>query len=806
MLAGIAQFCFYNQFTIFAPYDDEGFLMISIKKFLDGLPLYEQVYTQYGPFYYTVFWLVHAVFDAPLTHNATRAINIAFWMFGSACAAAIAYRLTRSSFFAALAMLEAAHHLLFLKFSPGHPQALSVVLIASSATLFAFTVGTRATIPSLIMVGILAGGLAFTKINVGAYLIFAYLISLALYLREARAYRWFGFILCGFLIAMPSILMRDYGLPGQWAFSWIVSATLGIAGLIVVGYGVREPGRVPFQWLGAGLTGIVLSVFASLVVPLAKGTDLSALIDGILLRPAEFYLEFVIEGDFPATGILFAILALGMAFGYRVLAHRPGFPRSLVDHGLAWAKLAIGALFILSGGFSMEAVIGCWTPFIWLLMIPPPNTQSAGSYDTLVRMFLAWAITLLPLQAYPVASDQMIVGSYLFAPAAAILIWDWTRTVPIHWPIVERISRGPSTLRWSPVVALFVVMAAYAAGTDFFRMASWYRGSVSTGLHGAEWIRLRPGQPEIVHFEYGEPDENPVATLNWLVSNLKSHSDTFVSLPGMNSLYFWTGIDPPTGFNAGHWMDLLNDREQEAIIEKLQESDRAAAVFNGKWLGFWARGENVSDRPLVRYIMAEFRSLYRVGEYHFMVPKTRDVRTVYNSLMSDEKSFEAGGPVRALPRGILAGRESMTLSLWFNTRRPGIMVGAAGETTDGIQTVPVAYTDADGLLRCEFYTGKPEPISSAAPVTDGLWHHLAIVGDPTGQIAYLDGQSIGGIEGAWSFDNHPLAVLGTGAGPGWPGLEAVSLPFEGSIAEVAVYYRAVEPEEIAALYERSARR
>jgi hypothetical protein len=38
--------------TVFHQYDDEGYLLLSLKNYLDGGPLYTDTFTQYGPFYY----------------------------------------------------------------------------------------------------------------------------------------------------------------------------------------------------------------------------------------------------------------------------------------------------------------------------------------------------------------------------------------------------------------------------------------------------------------------------------------------------------------------------------------------------------------------------------------------------------------------------------------------------------------------------------------------------------------------------------------------------------------------------------
>src|SRR5688572_276714 len=58
---------------------DEGFLMITVQSFLEGQPLYDVVFTQYGPVYYFYEWMLHRALAVPLTHDATRFVCMFHW-------------------------------------------------------------------------------------------------------------------------------------------------------------------------------------------------------------------------------------------------------------------------------------------------------------------------------------------------------------------------------------------------------------------------------------------------------------------------------------------------------------------------------------------------------------------------------------------------------------------------------------------------------------------------------------------------------------------------------------------------------
>src|SRR5215831_13550650 len=55
LFATTSLFCaaagFYRMFTLFAAYDDEGYVLVLLREVAAGRPLYDGVYSQYGPFF-----------------------------------------------------------------------------------------------------------------------------------------------------------------------------------------------------------------------------------------------------------------------------------------------------------------------------------------------------------------------------------------------------------------------------------------------------------------------------------------------------------------------------------------------------------------------------------------------------------------------------------------------------------------------------------------------------------------------------------------------------------------------------------
>src|SRR5215813_3574573 len=115
---------YYEIFTIFTSYDDEGVMMLSVRHVLDGHRLYDEVHVGYGPFYFLIKSIIHGWFGVPLTHDAVRLTATAFRLLAAGLAAGVVFGTTRHIAFSGLGFLLVTAHLQIIRNAPGHPQEL----------------------------------------------------------------------------------------------------------------------------------------------------------------------------------------------------------------------------------------------------------------------------------------------------------------------------------------------------------------------------------------------------------------------------------------------------------------------------------------------------------------------------------------------------------------------------------------------------------------------------------------------------------------------------------------------------------
>jgi len=220
--------------------------------------------------------------------------------------------------------------------------------------------------------------------------------------------------------------------------------------------------------------------------------------------------------------------------------------------------------------------------------------------EQLARLALAAVAVMQPLIAYPVAGTQLAPASVLLSVVAAVCLADGVRTfLPRASSIIE--SRW-LRLALGGIVALGLLLPMGRQAMEYGRQ---YVSLTPLNLPGASRLRLNERQAHLYQ-ELVRPLSRP-------------EIETFLTLPGLNSLYFWAQKDPPTGLNVTLWMTLLGDRCQERIWEAANKHPGLMAVRNKNMVASQTQGRPFDHLPLVRHIDEHFRTVQSIDGYELMV-------------------------------------------------------------------------------------------------------------------------------------------------------------------------------------------
>lgn len=587
LLTVLAALGYYQMFSLFVLYDDEGYMMLLVKHVLAGHQLYDEVRTFYGPVYFFYKWLVHGLGGLPLTHDVVRLTALVVRLLTGLVAAASAFGFTASASLAAAAQMLVTFHLITIQSEPGHPQELCGLLTMLMVAIPSVARGCRpGAIPAAL--GLLVAALAMTKVNLGAFtaiaISMAFLSSVPL-TRVSAALRIVSFAA---LVALPWALMRPLlGTPPTLHFA--ATETLALAAISAVAL-TRRSGTSSLRelaiFVAAAAGGTALIAFTLF----AWGGSAAALVDNVVVTPSRLPFLFVYMPPHivPASWIpvLTALAAAALAVGVRATE---GSRRAA--HVVGFGQLAFGvAALTASWRLDFPMLLSGLTPFLWLGLLPPAGA-APNLRQPLARRVLCWIAVLEPLQAFPAAGSQAYFGTVTHVLVGVVCLGDG-----LNW--LRSLSGG---LVRRGLAAMPTAVALLVAASAVWQLHLWrtlYATLVPADLPGAARLRL--------------PAER-VALLHTLTQTLRERSDTFLCVPGFNSLYFWTGEDPPTLDVTPVTIRVHSDERQAAMLDALLEHPRPMAVH--------FKGLADPYPPFEDRLRQSFTPLMKVGTYQLLVPR-----------------------------------------------------------------------------------------------------------------------------------------------------------------------------------------
>ena len=235
------------------------------------------------------------------------------------------------------------------------------------------------------------------------------------------------------------------------------------------------------------------------------------------------------------------------------------------------------------------ALLGIAGPALWVLLMPTGGTadrsDTASGAVTAPRLLMCLVVALQPLGAFPTPGTQMAVGTIALMIGCVVALRDGVN-LDGAWLLRGRVA----------TVGVLVLLV----GTLLLRDSQLHQRRLSLtplALPGATRLYM---------------DNERVEQHRWLTLTLRERSDTFVfGEHGRNSLYFWTGLKPPTALNTTFWPFLLNAAEQRRVVSALERLERSGrvAVVHVPW-----EADLPTDSPLLQHLEEHYRPAYSKGE------------------------------------------------------------------------------------------------------------------------------------------------------------------------------------------------
>lgn len=586
--------------TTFMPYDDEGFVLISLRNYLSGLRLYDDVFSQYGPWPYVYHQIITSVAGgAELTHSFGRAITLFHWVAMSLLAGGLAWRLTRSQLAAGCTTLL-VFGLTWQNISePTHPGSHIGLLVAVAGLLISLLPDAKRPAFFYAALGIVTGLLLLTKINVGLLLaagVGGFALQHTAWQGGWRHLPWLG---AAGLLALPWVLLgRQLHLP--WALILAGQFTLAGAGLLWLtppapDHGTRLPVRA---WPAAVLAALGTLALVCGVV-LLRGTTLTALVQTVLINPLRMPAKFIVAAPWYAESLVLAAAStlLVARAGWEIRRGALSRLTCLLIAGLrgvalawlVWHRREWPALY---GVFHFAA--NC-LPLLPVFLVPLSPT--AGR-PPLALWGAAWVALPQVLHSFPVAGSQLAWATFLCVPLLIAGWWDVGRALPALFPAAGRriAATGACLLGFAASVVLGLL--AYTGWTR-------YAESRPLNLPGAEDIRVT-----------GETRQ----MLRLLTLNASIHADLLITRQGMYSYNIWSGVPTPTAQNATHWFWLLDEKAQREIIDRLAATPRTALIVAHPLDAFMVKHNIPMAGPLQDFVTTHYRPLFRYNDFTFEVP------------------------------------------------------------------------------------------------------------------------------------------------------------------------------------------
>jgi hypothetical protein len=591
-----------KMFTGFNAYDDEGYMLTALKSFVNGSHLYDQVFTQYGPFYYEWWGGFFSLFGITVTHDSGRSVVMVLWVLSSLVFGLSIWRITGSILLGLGTQILTFSALEVLTNEPMHPVSSIALMLALIVAISTF-VGTGRSRWAMGLLGVVLAALVLTKINVGVFALASVALVCVVSYQQLWGLRWPRLLVEAIFVAVPILLLASK-FHEDWTRHYAIHV-FATALAVVIALRAREPARRAIGELRWLIGGFVILAVASCLAIIATGTSIHGLIDGVIAQPLRQSEAFTIPMFLSNRQYAFDLLSVGGALTYWYASRRRTAPSPL------W--LALGSVFAIIVGLTMAfSVVGqmlpfndrsltgyalSMLPFVWVGLADTGTGENSGRF-AYARLLLPVLAVLQGLHGYPVAGSQTLLSVVLVIPVGAICVSNGVRGI---WRLIEVEPDRLALLGFGAL--LTVVLAWFVVKTyvsePFHQSRGVYHASPQLNLPGSEDIHLG-SEEEVDLYE---------AVSHAMQENCKST----VMEPGMDSFYLWSEEEPPS-LTATGWETLFDDEAQEQVIADTASTEGLCLLRNKERAAGWGESEG----PLVTYLEHGFKLIGKWDEYELL--------------------------------------------------------------------------------------------------------------------------------------------------------------------------------------------
>jgi hypothetical protein len=584
-------------FTGFRPYDDEGFMLVSLRSFISGQALYDNIVVQYGPFYFEVFRVLGAL-GVPFDNDSGRLVTLAVWLAIALSAGVAVFIFSRNLAVGISTQLITFGTLVTLTNEPMHPGGLVLLLVVGIIAVALVSSGNISTRWPCVVMGALAAAAVLTKVNVGGFAAISIAFACVLTI-PALARTWAVRLVAssGFVV-VPFLLMRA-DLSQDWVQRYGIDAALSALALVVATSASRPDSKLRLSALGWLFAGGATLTLVVLGVALFSGTSPSGLLHGIVLNPLQQAGAFELPLRLPSSTLAWNLIGIGGATLWTIYRLSVRRPEVAIEGGV---RLLVGAFIWLTllGGLHIPGLLDL-TPLNQPLALPlslawvvaAPRGSAAGFENLDFSRALVPAIAILQsLHAFPVAGSQQAFAAVFLVPVGAICISDGLLQLGLE-PVRRQLAGG---------LLLLGIGVSWLPAT-WHQTRAAYASSVPLGLPGASLVRVPADQALL---------------LQTVTQTLRDNCDTFISVPGLDSFYIFGPFRPPAP--PTRWIWLANDWPHEtAVVAASNHIKRLCVIENDSLTTLWLQGRSAPSGPLPDYIRSGFVPAYSIGPYTILV-------------------------------------------------------------------------------------------------------------------------------------------------------------------------------------------